>query len=99
MDVTRTLAFFLKPGGVLLVVDILKSSCAEDDAESIFPDHVHHIIAHKAGFTEDVIRAAFISAGLGAFYLEPAIPVKKRDKHFRLFIAKGTKPLAQVKPE
>jgi hypothetical protein len=81
------------------VVDILKTSCAEDDAQSIFPDHVHHIVAHKAGFTEDVIRATFTSAGLGSFHLEPAIPVKKRDKHFQLFIAKGTKPLAQVGPE
>ena len=96
MDITQTLAFFLKPGGVLLVVDVLKG-CTDDDAslsaESIFPDHVHHIVAHKAGFTEDDIRATFTSAGLVSFYMEAAIPVKKHDKDFQLFLAKGTKPV------
>ena len=101
MEVTRTLAFFLKPGGVLLVVDILKPTDSEGCAaslstESIFPDHVHHIVAHKAGFTEDEIRAAFTSAGLVSFHMEAAIPVKKHDKDFQLFLAKGTKP---VEPE
>jgi len=101
-DVTRTLAFFLKPGGVLLVVDILKTSqgCANADAslsaESIFPEHVHHIVSHKTGFTEDDIRATFTNAGLMSFYMEAAIPVKKHDKDFQLFLAKGTKP---VEPE
>ena len=96
-DVTRTLAFFLKPGGVLLVVDILKPTegCVDADAslsaESIFPDHVDHIVAHKAGFTADVIRHTFTSAGLVSFHIEAAIPVKKHDKDFQLFLAKGTK--------
>lgn len=86
-DVTRTLAFFLKPGGVLMVVDIFKTNA--DSEPSIFPDHVHHIVAHKAGFTEDDIEAAFSSAGLVSFYMEPVIPVRKQ----QLFLAKGTKPL------
>lgn len=77
------------------MVDILKTNCADADPESIFPDHVHHIVAHKAGFTEDDMRTTFANAGLHSFYLEPAIPVKKHDKDFRLFLAKGTKPLAQ----
>lgn len=84
----------MKPGGVLLVVDILKTSCA--DPESIFPGHVHHIVAHKAGFTEDDIRETFMGAGLISFHIEPAIPVKKHDKHFQLFIAKGTRPGAEL---
>lgn len=88
------MAFFLKPGGVLLVVDVLKTNHAgsDADAESIFPDHAHHIVAHEAGFTEDNIRTTFASAGLVSLYLEPAIPVKKNDKNFHLFLAKGTKP-------
>ena len=101
-DVTRALAFFLKPGGVLLVVDILNTTegCANAGAESIFPDHVHHIIAHKAGFTEEDIRVTFTSAGLVSFYMEAAIPVKKHNKDFRLFLAKGTKPnQLTVEPE
>jgi hypothetical protein len=79
-------------------VDVLKD-CADADAdaslsaESIFPDHVHHIVAHKAGFTEDDIRATFTSAGLVSFYMEATIPVKKHDKDFQLFLAKGTKPV------
>ena len=83
-------------------MDILKPTegCANTDAslsaESIFPDHFHHIVAHKAGFTEDDIRGAFTNAGLVSFYMEAAIPVKKYDKNFQLFLAKGTKP---VKPD
>jgi hypothetical protein len=78
-------------------VDILKTTegCADAgamSAESIFPDHVHHIVAHKAGFTEHDIRATFTSAGLVSFFMEAAIPVKKHDKGFHLFLAKGTKP-------
>ncbi|KAF8162776.1 S-adenosyl-L-methionine-dependent methyltransferase [Crassisporium funariophilum] len=91
-DITRTLAFFLKPGGVLLVVDLLKS---EDlpDAESIFPEHVHHIVAHKAGFSEEDIRTVFEDAGLSSFFFEPsAISAKKHGNPVKLFIAKGTKP-------
>ena len=97
-DVTRTLAFFLKPGGVLLVVDILKPTEGSVDAdaslsaeESIFPDHVDHIVAHKAGFTADDIRDTFTSAGLVSFHIEAAIPVRKYDKDFQIFLAKGTK--------
>lgn len=78
-------------------MDILKPTegCADADAsvESIFPDHVHHIVAHKAGFTEDDIRDTFTSAGLVSFYMEAAISVKKYDKDFQLFLAKGTKPV------
>lgn len=83
-------------------MDILKPTegCVDADAslgaESIFPHHVHHIVAHKAGFSEDDIRATFSSAGLISFYMEAAIPVKKHDKNFHLFLAKGTKP---VEPE
>ena len=81
-------------------MDILKPTegChgANVDAESIFPGHVHHIVAHKAGFTEEEIRATFTSAGLVSFYMEAAIPVKKHNKNFQLFLAKGTKP---VEPE
>jgi hypothetical protein len=77
-------------------VDVLKGCYGADanlSAESIFPDHVHHIVAHKDGFTEDDIRATFTSAGLVSFYMEAAIPVKKHDKDFQLFVAKGTKPV------
>ena len=80
-----------------MVVDILKPTegCADADAslsaESIFPDHVHHIVAHKAGFTADDIRDTFTSAGLISFHIEAVIPVKKHDKDFQLFLAKGTK--------
>lgn len=83
---------------MLLVVDILDTGCgapADADHGSIFPDHVHHIVAHKAGFTEDAIRMTFATAGLLSFYMAPMIPIKKHDKDLQLFLAKGTKPLAK----
>lgn len=77
-----------------MVVDIFKTNCADaDSAACIFPDDVHHIVAHKAGFTEDDIQATFSSAGLDSFDMEPVIPVRKQDKNFQLFLAKGSKPL------
>ena len=78
-------------------MDILRPTegCSDGDAhQSIFPDHVHHIVAHKAGFTMDEIRDTFTSAGLISFYMEDAIHVKKYDKDFQLFLAKGTKAVA-----
>jgi SAM-dependent methyltransferase len=88
-DVTRTLAFFLKPNGVLLVIDLLKSDDAE--TEDIFPDHPHHVVAHKGGFKEDDLRTAFQEAGLTAFMFNDAMSVKRGGHDLKLFIAKGTK--------
>ncbi|EDR10828.1 uncharacterized protein LACBIDRAFT_315686 [Laccaria bicolor S238N-H82] len=90
-DITRTLAFFLKPNGVLLVIDLLKSDDAE--TEDLFPDHGHHIVAHKGGFKEDDLRTAFREAGLTAFMFNDAMTVKRRGHDLKLFIAKGTKPI------
>nr|GAT54433.1 predicted protein [Mycena chlorophos] len=52
-DTTRTLAFFLKPHGRLLVIDFLTASAP-------IPEDV----PHKFGFSEKDIRTAFDAAGL-----------------------------------
>lgn len=88
-DVTRILAFFLKPAGALLVVDLAK---LEKSDHGIFSDHVHHIVPHKGGFEEADIRTAFEGAGLSSFSFNKAISAKKNGHDVKLFIAKGVKP-------
>ncbi|KAG6828358.1 hypothetical protein H0H92_008246 [Tricholoma furcatifolium] len=87
--VTRTLAYFLKPGGALLVVDLAKRP-----GENPF-DHVHapkhvvdHIVPHRGGLDESDMRAAFENAGLQSFTYDDGL-VGRHDA--RLFIAKGVK--------
>lgn len=75
---------------MLLVIDLLKSDDVE--TEDLFPDHPHHVVAHKGGFKEDDLRTAFREAGLTAFMFNDAMTVKRRGHDLKLFIAKGTKP-------
>ncbi|KAJ6606223.1 S-adenosyl-L-methionine-dependent methyltransferase [Mycena vulgaris] len=58
--VTRVLAFFLKPGGTLLVVDYPKMDTSTIPAEFV------HIVAHQ-GISEAVIKDVYTGAGLGDF--------------------------------
>ena len=89
------LAYFLKPGGTLLVVDLLKI----DDPHA--SGHVHHVISdsahyvvHKGGFREVDIRNTFEFAGLSSFVFDPKVLTAQHHGHdAHLFIAKGTKPL------
>lgn len=88
------LAYFLKPGGVLLVVDLLKSEEYGDaERESLFPEHAAHIVAHPLGFSESDMREAFVSTGLVSFGFGEAMAVKKSGQDVKLFIATGTKPV------
>ncbi|KAF7298429.1 Methyltransf-11 domain-containing protein [Mycena kentingensis (nom. inval.)] len=79
-NTTRILAFFLKPGGHLLVVDFLTS------AEPIPED-----VPHKHGFDDDTIRAAFVGANLADFGMERFATAKFHGKRVELFLARGTK--------
>ncbi|KAF8955573.1 S-adenosyl-L-methionine-dependent methyltransferase [Flammula alnicola] len=92
-DITRMLAFFSKPGGVLLVVDIMPKD-ESSSSGTLFPENLHHVVAHTDGFTEESIRAAFDGAGLTDFLFKPISSIKIHDKEATIFIAKGTKPLA-----
>ncbi|KAJ7677248.1 S-adenosyl-L-methionine-dependent methyltransferase [Mycena rosella] len=80
-DITRTLCFFLKPGGCLLVVDFMKS--AEPMPENV---------PNNGGFTEEDIQEAFVGAGLEAFSINQFTKAKFHGQIVSLFLAKGTKP-------
>ncbi|KAF5386915.1 hypothetical protein D9615_002001 [Tricholomella constricta] len=103
-DVTRILAYFLKPGGALLVVDLKKQDgehahshghghghghSQDHGHQSMFPQQVHHIVPHRGGLGEEDMRKAFEGAGLSSFSFEDGI-VGKND--VKLFLAKGIKP-------
>ncbi|KAI0738019.1 S-adenosyl-L-methionine-dependent methyltransferase [Daedaleopsis nitida] len=93
-DITRTLAFFLKPGGSLIVADIK----AEDDERQLFPETHHGLVPHKHGISEAQLRATFEGAGLGEFMIKDAargnMPhLGEHGTEITWFIARGVKPL------
>ncbi|KAJ7684439.1 S-adenosyl-L-methionine-dependent methyltransferase [Mycena polygramma] len=82
--VTRILAFFLKPGGTLLIVDYPKMDY------TAVPDAVM-IIAHKGGISEAAIKEVYKGAGLGDFE-RVLFKGPKTDMHPEdIFLAKGVK--------
>ncbi|KAK0447062.1 hypothetical protein EV421DRAFT_1788372 [Armillaria borealis] len=94
-EITRILAYFLKPGGALLVTDRV-SSDAVPKIEDI-PEKYEAIVPHKTGFSEEDMRKVFEGAGLESFSLN-VIPGVTMDSMFgltdqKLFLAKGFKPL------
>ncbi|KAF8216568.1 S-adenosyl-L-methionine-dependent methyltransferase [Mycena galopus ATCC 62051] len=79
--ITRTLRFFLKPGGCLLVVDFMQS------AEPVPED-----VPNTRGFTEEDIRGAFEGAGLENVSVDQFNKAKFHGQVVRLFLAKGINP-------
>lgn len=90
-QVSSILAHFLKPGGCLLVADIMKG----DEWQEVIPQEFHHVVAHTGGLSESEMREAFEGAGLESFSFERATTAMKHGKHVDFFIAKGTKPDGQ----
>ncbi|KAK0455185.1 S-adenosyl-L-methionine-dependent methyltransferase [Desarmillaria tabescens] len=90
-ETTKRLAFFVKPGGILLVTDYQ----AEDDATG-FPNTHANIVAHKAGFNEEQMKEMFDGAGLGVFSLEKIVSAKMHGHGVKIFLAKGEKPSLPV---
>ncbi|KAK0447059.1 S-adenosyl-L-methionine-dependent methyltransferase [Armillaria borealis] len=89
------LAYFLKPGGALLVTDRV-SLDAVPKIEDIQKKY-ETIVPHKSGFSEEDMRKVFEGAGLESFSLN-VIPGVTLDGMFgltdqKLFLAKGLKPL------
>ena len=83
------LTYFLKPNGVLLVVDFTKV----ESEEALPTDDSHDIsVAHKVGLTAEVMRDAFVEAGLVKFSFEVFSRVKMLGNESTLFIARGKKP-------
>ncbi|KAJ7700863.1 S-adenosyl-L-methionine-dependent methyltransferase [Mycena rosella] len=82
---TRLLAFFLKPGGTLIVVDFPTMDIAAVPADFV------DVIAHKGGIPEAAIKEVYDGAGLGGFrYVLFKGP--KSDMHpEEMFLASGVK--------
>jgi len=88
---TEALASFLKPGGSLLVIDLLRDDNL--DIDGLFPEHrEHNIVAHRGGFTQVEIEDAFVAAGLTSLEFNEGIKAKKKGQPVTLFIAQGIKP-------
>ena len=86
---TRTLAFFLKPGGSLLVSDIMKPSDGVSTHKVILPDI--DIVAHQGGFEDADIRKVFGAAGLHLATFDKVTSAKKDGQNVDFFLAKGVK--------
>lgn len=88
-DTTRILTSFLKPGGSLLVADLMK----KDDGREIFAKDHHHVVAHTAGFGEEDMRQIFTKAGLVNFDFSHITAVKLHGNDMDVFLARGVKPV------
>jgi hypothetical protein len=77
-----------------LVADLIKPSSAES-AHALFPTGEHNIVAHNGGFEEADIKAAFEGAGLINFSFTTACKAKKHGHPVQLFLASGTKEVAE----
>ncbi|TFY81473.1 hypothetical protein EWM64_g2537 [Hericium alpestre] len=88
-DISRVLAFFLKPGGQLMIADITRMT---DGGELVAPEY-HHIVPHTAGLSEADMRAAFEDAGLREFSFEKLAPGKMHGGAVDFFFARATKPV------
>ncbi|KAI5117257.1 hypothetical protein M0805_006420 [Coniferiporia weirii] len=86
-DVTRTLVFFLKPGGMLLIADRVLSY-----KPPVPVPEIEHVVPHKGGFAESTIREVFDSAGLTQFTYRQAVRASNSEREVVVFVAKGTKP-------
>ena len=88
---TEILAYFLKPGGSLIVADILK---APNVSVALFTHaQVHHIVPHQEGFDEDDMKRTFKAAGLEFGGFEKAAEAKKDGQLLEFFLARASKPL------
>ncbi|PSR73300.1 hypothetical protein PHLCEN_2v10828 [Hermanssonia centrifuga] len=87
-EMTRILVSFLKPGGSLLVADIVKD---ENRGGPELLEHFHHVVAHKSGFSEPEMRDTFETGGLGAFEFGTVTRAKLHGDDVDFFLAKGTK--------
>jgi hypothetical protein len=85
--VTRTLAFFLKPGGTLLVADFT----SVNTKDNVSPDEVAHIVPHRAGLSREDIEKAFTGAALVSFSFETVASGRLHGMEVDFFLAKGVK--------
>ena len=102
---TNTLAYFLKPGGSLIIVDFQRLNkedpgSAAESADTIKLGHTiteekyKEIVAHLSGFGEDEIRGVFEGAGLTSSSYENFATARMGGFfNVKVFLAKGVKPV------
>ncbi|GJJ11933.1 hypothetical protein Clacol_006171 [Clathrus columnatus] len=99
---TELLLSYLKPGGSLLVADLLKSDHSHEfhsykhHTEITNPEHeaaLQSPVIHHGGITEDQIHSAFEYAGLTEIEFKIIHTIQKGDRGFDIFLVKGSKPL------
>ena len=86
-QVTKCLAYFLKPGGSLLVVDFQKVD------RDTFDDKRRAVVPHMAGISEAKMKSAFEEAGLTSVTYQFAFSMEWQGAPMADFIATGVKPI------
>ncbi|KAG7086417.1 hypothetical protein E1B28_002372 [Marasmius oreades] len=89
-QITKTLAYFLKPGGYLFVADIESTP----DRDEIIPESSNHVVVHKYGFSREEIQSFFDNANLGSFQFSCATRAQKNGRDINVFLAQGIKVTA-----
>lgn len=92
---TRMLAFFLKAGGTLVIVDLVRRSNKEIHPEEEQKTCHGQVVAHKGGIDETLISRAFECAGLENYIYRPCVRIASKKGEDRLFLARGTKHRSQ----
>jgi SAM-dependent methyltransferase len=87
----RALVQALRPGGALLVADVLTPR-VEDPANPLFEEKFHAMVPHRHGFSESDMRTLFKGAGLSDFEFREAFETEMHGKKIALFVARGVKP-------
>ncbi len=83
--VTNTLTYFLKPGGILIVLDGERRRCE-------VKEEYRHILPHPHGMEKSDIIHALEQAGLDSVSYEKAFDTEIFGTLVTYFIAKGVKP-------
>ncbi|KAI0088592.1 S-adenosyl-L-methionine-dependent methyltransferase [Irpex rosettiformis] len=86
---SRILDNFLKPGGSLLIVDILNENLGSSSQQPELLEKYKDIVVHKSGFTEAEIRGNLEQAGLETIDFQILTTVLLHDRDVKLFLARG----------
>lgn len=86
------LASFLKPGGSLLIADILNESTDTNAREPELLEKYKHIVAHTNGFTESRICDNMTQAGLVHLSFKIVTTASFHGRDVKFFLARGIKP-------
>ena len=89
------LTHFLKPGGALLVIDMIKDGHRHPIHLNMMSASVHHV-PHTNGFDESHLRNVFEMAGLAFSFDAETLGQGAYEDDSDLFIAKGIKLVGNI---